>query len=290
MKVRTTRIQFTLCLLVIAAVSALHAQTVGRPGGRSLRTRDLPQKAGATRQLFVAPDVDHVFPYILASGAWTTTFYLTNLEERAISVNCEFVSPNGEELPMKFNFSQNDESTAFTNSAIAAFSTATFHTVSTATALTTAWAYCSSEPRTDRFSGYAVVKNTASNGATREFITNLQPDKEPVFSVPFTDAASGRTALMLLNTALEDDSSLALWVLDSDGKPAGNGAITIKPGNLRVILLNDAFKDVTSGTVRVVNVEGTKYITGLALRTNAAGYAVFTPLTPKEAPPAPPEQ
>ena len=281
----------TLYLVAILAAASLDAGTVARSGTRSLRTRIAAHKAGPNRQLFVAPNVDHVFPYFLVSNAWNTTLYLTNLEDREIKVYCEFVNANGEELPLQFDFSANAEDvTAYTESIIPAFSTGSFHTVSTATALTTAWAYCSSEPRTDRFSGYAVVKNTASNGATREFITNLQPEEEPVFSVPFTDAASGRTALVLVNNSLEEDSTLAIFAFDPDGNPAGNGTITLKPSNLRTLVLNEAFKDLKSGTIRVVHVEGTKYVGGMALRTNASGYTVFTPLTPKEAPPAPPEQ
>ncbi len=284
------RILSKLCVVAILMATAVTAQTVSRTGGRSLRTQEAAHKAGPGRQLFVAPDVDHVFPYILSAGNWTTTFYLTNLEDRKITVDCEFVGPNGEELPLKFDFLKGDETTGFTTSSIPALSSGTFQTVSTATALTTAWAYCVAEPRTDRFSGYAVVKNIATNGATREFITTLQPEAEPVFSVPFTDAAAGRTALILINSAIEEDSSLAIFAYDSQGKPAGNLTLTLKAGNLRPIILNDTFKDLTSGTLRVVRVDGAKSITGLALRTNAAGYAAFTPLTPKEALPAPPVQ
>ncbi len=276
------------CLVAILMASAIDAQTAARPGGRSLRIGELPQKPGAGRQLFVAPEVDHVFPYFLSSATWTTTFYLTNLEDREINVTCEFVGTNGEEKPFKFSFSGTDDPTGFTASKISRFATESFSTVSTAAALTTAWAYCASEPRTDRFSGYAIVRNTAANGTSRDFVTGLHPDSEPVFSVPFLDSAANTTGLVLMNSSLETDSSLALWMFDRDGKDAGNGTLVLKPGNLRVIVLNDAFKTVKSGTLRVTVVEGSKQITGMALRTNAAGYAVLAPLTPKEAPLAAP--
>ncbi len=281
----------TLYLMAILAAASLEAATVSRSTARSLRTRAAAHKPGANRQLFVAPNIDHVFPYFLVSNTWNTTLYLTNLEDREIKVYCEFVNANGEELPLQFDFSANAEDrTAYTESIIPAFATGSFYTVSTAATSTTGWAYCATDPKTDRFSGYAVVKNTASNGALREFITNLQPDEEPIFSVPFTDAAAGRTALVLVNNSLDEESTLAIFALDSDGKPAGNGTITLKPSNLRTLVLNEAFKDLKSGTIRVVHVEGTKYVGGMALRTNTSGYTVFTPLTPKEAPPAPPQE
>jgi hypothetical protein len=282
------RIPFFLLLLLAATASA---QPTTRSHARAVRAQRLPQKAGATRQLSVVPNVDHVFPYFLVSSAWNTTLYLTNLEDREIKVYCEFVNANGEELPLQFDFSADAQDvTAYTESIIPAFATGSFYTVSTAATSTTGWSYCSTDPKTDRFSGYAVVKNTASNGALREFITSLQPDEEPVFSVPFTDAASGRTALVLVNNSLDEESTLAVFAIDSDGKPAGNGTITLKPSNLRTVVLNEAFKDLTSGTIRVVHVEGTKYVGGMALRTNASGYTAFPSLTPKEAPPAPPEE
>ncbi len=275
-------------LIALAATLSVSAQTAANPAGRSLRTPENPAKAGPERQAFVVPDVDHVFPYFLSSASWTTTFYLTNLEDRDITVNCEFVGTGGEEKPLKFSFTKEGEDpTAFTTSVISKFSTQSFSTVSTATTLTTAWAFCSADPRTDRFSGYAVVRNTAANGAARDFFTTLQPDSEPIFSVPYLDSATNTTGLILVNTSIDTDSSLAYWVYDAQGRNTAADSIILKPGNLRVIVLNEAFKDTKSGTVRVVNVEGSKLVTGLALRTSAAGYSAFPPLTPKEAPPAP---
>jgi hypothetical protein len=280
---------FSVLTIVLAATAS--AQTTTRSHAPAVRAKRLTQKPGPNRQLFVAPNVDHVFPYFLVSSAWNTTIYLTNLEDREIKVYCEFVNANGEELPLQFDFSANAEDVfAFTESIIPAFSTGSFTTVSTATTSSIGWSYCATDPKTDRFSGYAVVKNTSSNGASREFVTNLQPDEEPVFSVPFTDAAAGRTLLVLVNNSLEEDSTLAISAFDPDGKSAGNGTITLKPSNLRTVVLNDAFKDLKSGTIRVVHVEGTKYVGGMALRTNASGYTAFTALAPKEAPPAPPEE
>ncbi len=277
-----------LPILLIATACSMLGQTDSSSTTRSLRTREAAHKPGVNRQLFVAPDVDHVFPYFLSSGTWTTTFYLTNLEDREITVGCEFVGTGGEAKPIKFSFSGTQDPTAFTTSTISKFATESFSTVSTATALTTAWAYCSSEPRTDRFSGYAIVRNTTAAGAVREFVTTLHPESEPTFSVLFLDSAANSTGLVLLNSALEEDSSVAISMLDRQGKTVGNGTLVLKPGNLRVVVLNDAFKEVKSGTVRVVVAEGSKMVTGFALRTNAAGYTVLTPLTPKEAPPAAP--
>ena len=277
------RTLFTLFTLA----TVLDAQTVARFGSPSLRHPNPPQKAGPNRQLFVPPLVNFVFPYLLASSNRTTTLYLTNLENRNIKVYCDFIGLDGEELPLAFDFSANEkDTTAYTESNLSPYSTDSFRTVSTATALTTGWTYCEAEDKTDRFSGYAVVRSTAADGSSREFITPLQPDKEPVFSVPFTEGASSQTSLILVNVDSDSDSTLALWYYDREGKTIGNGSITLKPGYLRTIVLNDVFKAVPNGTVRVVSVEGTKYITGMALRTNAAGATAFPPLTPTEAPPA----
>ncbi len=140
-------IRLAFILFGITGIVGAQTQTME---GRSLRARDLHGKTGSERQILVESDIDHVFPYALASNTWATTFYLTNLEDRQISVQCEYVGTNGEEKALAFDFDP-DVPGAFTTSKIAAFATASFRTVSTATSLTTAWAYCSSEPRTDRF-------------------------------------------------------------------------------------------------------------------------------------------
>lgn len=281
----------SLSLVAILAAATLGAQTVARSGGRSLRTRTAINKANANRQLFVPVEVNNVFPYVVASSSRTTNFYLTNLEDREIKVFCEFVGTNGEQLPLALDFSANAEDvTIFTESTISPYATASFHTVSNATEAATGWAFCQSDSGTDRFSGYTVVRFNSSPGSPREFITPLQPYEEPIFSVPFTEGASSQTALLLINITTDDDSTLALWYYDSEGKTVGNGSITLKPGTVRTILLNDVFKEVSNGTVRVVRVEGTTGITGMALRLNAAGFAAFPVLTPQDAPPAPPEE
>lgn len=280
-----------LPLLFLATVCSLFGDTHASASTRSIRTRAAVNKPGANRQLLVPVEVNNVFPYVVASRSRTTNFYLTNLEDREIKVFCEFVGTNGEQLPLALDFSANAEDvTIFTESTISPYATASFHTVSNATEAATGWAFCQSDSGTDRFSGYTVVRFNSSEGSPREFITPLQPYEEPIFSVPFTDGASSQTALILINITTEDDSTLALSYYDSDGRTVGNGSITLKPGNLRTILLNEVFKEVSNGTVRVVRVEGTTGITGMALRLNAAGFAAFPALTPQEAPPAPPEE
>jgi hypothetical protein len=286
MKLNLTR--QAIFLLMLMPVACLQGQTTSSHSTRSLRPSDAHGKSNASRNIYVAPDVDHVFPYILASPSWTTTFYLTNLEDREINVTCEFVAANGNEQPFRFSFDPEGETTAFTASRISKYSTESFSIITprpaegTTAPLITAWAYCAAETRTDRFSGYAIVRNTAANGASRDFVTALQPDSEPVFSIPFLDAAANTTGLVLLNNDLENDALLALWVFDRDGNTVANTTLTIKPSNLRVIVLNDAFPQVKSGTIRVVALEeGTKYLSAVALRSNAAGYAALPPLSPK---------
>lgn len=275
-------------LLMLMPATCVHGQSSAKLSGRTLRQSDSTGKSNAPRNIYVSPDVDHVFPYFLASPSWTTTFYLTNLEDREINVTCEFVAANGNEQPFRFSFDPEGEATAFTASQISKFSTESFSIVTPRPAegstspLVTAWAYCAAENRTDRFSGYAIVRNTAANGASRDFVTGLQPESEPVFSVPFLDAATNTTGLILVNNDLEKDIQLALWVFDRDGNTVANTTLTLKPSNLRVIVLNEAFPQVKSGTIRVVALEeGSKYLSALALRTNAAGYAALTPLSPK---------
>lgn len=288
MKLKATISLQAMCLLLLTASTSVLGQTSSQPSSRSYRHHDTAGKSTPTRNIFVSPDVDHVFPYILASPSWTTTFYLTNLEDREINVTCEFVAANGNEQPFRFSFDPDGGATGFTASRISKFSTESFSIITprpaegTTSPLTTAWAYCAAETRTDRFSGYAIVRNTAANGASRDFVTSLQPESEPVFSVPFLEAATNTTALVLLNNDLEKDCNLALWVYDRDGNSVANTTLTIKPSNLRVIVLNDAFPQVKSGTIRVVSLDdGSQYLSAVAIRTNAAGYAALSPLTPK---------
>lgn len=262
------------------------AQTTAYDG----HVRGVTGKDNGRRQVIVERDVNHVFPYILASAAWVTSIHITNLEDHDIQVNCEYVGPNGEEKALTFDFDDKTP-TIGSSSKIASLATASFKTVSTDTALTTAWAYCSAEPRTERFSGYAIIRNTTSNGAVREFVTPLQPESEPVFSVPFLAAADNTTGLVVLNNALEGDATLGIWMIDANGKQVDARSLTLKPGALRIVVLNDVFKDVKEGTVRVVKVEGTNYVSAMALKTSIAGYTAMPVLTPKPDPaPAPAQE
>ena len=271
--------KFVVLLASILSVGAT-AQTTAFEG----HVRGVTGKDNGRRQIIIERDVNHVFPYILSSAAWTTSIHITNLEDHDIQVVCEFVGPNGEEKPLTFDF-DDQTPTAGTSSKISSLSTASFKSVSADTALTTAWAYCSAEPRTERFSGYAIVRNTTSTGAAREFVTPLQPESETVFSVPFLAAADNTTGLVVLNNALEGDASLGIWMIDTNGKQVDTRTLTLKPGALRIIVLNDVFKDVKEGTVRVVKVEGTPYVSAMALKTSVAGYTALPVLAPKEDPP-----
>ncbi len=215
-------------LLLLASILsvAAFAQTTSSDG----HVRGVTGKDNGRRQIIIERDVNHVFPYMLSSAAWTTSIHITNLEDHDIQVVCEFVGSNGEEKLLTFDFDEKTP-TAGTSSKIASLATASFKTLSTDTALTTAWAYCSAEPRTERFSGYAIVRNTTSNGAVREFITPLQPESETIFSVPFLAAADNTTGLVLLNNALEEDATLGIWMIDSNGKQVAVDGSTIERAN-----------------------------------------------------------
>lgn len=272
-----------LCVLVSMFGVAAFGQTTAFDG----HVRGVTGKDNGRRQIVIERDVNHVFPYILSSASWVTSIHITNLEDHDIQVSCEYVGSNGEEKLLTFDFDDKTP-TAGSASKISPLATASFKTVSTDTALTTAWAYCSAEPRTERFSGYAIVRNTTSNGAVREFVTPLQPESETIFSVPFLAAADNTTGLLLLNNALEGDATLGIWMIDTNGKQVDARSLTLKAGNLRIVVLNDVFKDVKEGTVRVVKVEGTDYVSAMALKTSIAGYTALPVLMPKADPPPAP--
>ncbi|MBI4890522.1 MAG: hypothetical protein HY821_07840 [Acidobacteria bacterium] len=248
------------------------------------RLRTPSVRAAHSRQATVERDGSHVFPYLLSSASWTTTIHITNLEDHPIEVGCEVVSSDGSNRELTFDFDP-DHPTAFTTTKLPALSTSSFQTVSSAASLTAVWMYCAAEPRTERYSGSAIVRYTYPNGSMRDFVVSMQPESEPVFSIPFLPAEDNTTALILVNTALEGNSSLGIWMVDPDGKQVAARSLTLQPGAMRLIVLNDEFKDVKQGTVRVVVVDGGKLVTGMALRTSAAGYAALMPMSPKQDPP-----
>ena len=130
MKTRTDWKRIAVLMLLATAGRPSHGETVAREGVRSSRVRHAADKHGG-RQLAVVPDADHVFPCMRVSGAWTSTIYLSNLENRQINVTRKFVGTNGEEKQLQFSFAVADYRTEFTESKIAKFSTESFSRVST---------------------------------------------------------------------------------------------------------------------------------------------------------------
>lgn len=269
-----------LCLTFVFAASAgAQSSTTAYSNGASLRASRAAAAKRSSRYALVAPDTDHVFPYILDGNNWSATLYVTNLENREIKVECEFVGTAGEEKEMDFDIGRG----AFTTSKILPYGTTSFRTTGRGSTLTTAWAYCTADPRTDRFSGYVILRSQSPNQPVREFVTPLAPEQEPGFLLPYIQPAANQTELVIINTTTETDASFKVSIIDPDGNSLADTSFTLKPGELRLTVLNNEFKqlgDIPTSTVRVELTAGTEYVTGVGLRVGPSGTVALAPMTP----------
>lgn len=246
--------------------------TVSAKPAQLLRSRPVEKISKPARFAYVAPDEQHVLPYVVDGENWYTSFYLINLETYPILVNCEFVGQDGFAKSYKFDIGEGDVTT--TDLPVNAIGN--FRTTGEAAKQQIGWAYCSSKPRTDRFMVHAVLRS--KNGdITRDITIPLHPDMETRFSVPYLRSGDAKSNLILINSDLELTATLRISVFDLNGTNLGAATQTLQPGEQRISLLDELFPDFKSdyGLVTVEKIDGTDWVTGSMLNFGPGGALSF---------------
>lgn len=249
------------------------ARTTASSGpAQLLRARTAEKQSKSTRYAYVAPDEQHVLPYVVDGENWYTSFYLINLETFPILVNCEFVGQDGYAKSYKFDIGEGDVTT--TDLPVNAIGN--FRTAGEAEKQQVGWAYCSSKPRTDRFMVHAVLRYKTSE-VTRDVNIPLHPDMETKFSMPYLRAGEAKSSLILINTDLDLAATFRVSVFDSNGTKLGDATQTLQPGEQRITALNDTFPDLKFdfGLVAVEKIDGTDWVTGSMLTFGPGGPISF---------------
>lgn len=265
----------TVLLLLLAAAAAFAQVRVTtaraglRPSGQGKPARE--------RGTLIEKDTVHVFPYIVDGATLSTELVFTGLEDHEVKVNCGFYGVDGKpvELTMPGGAGTGVDVT------LAARATVTLPIRKEAAPTVTAWAYCTSDGFTDRFSGHAVVR--AGTGAgVREFTIPMLADNEIKATLPVMAPATYQTGILVLNTADDQATVLRLTLRDATGTALAARIARLDAGVLGVFLVNTNFRDFltaeTDYSIQAEVVEGAPWNVTLALRVGGpAGTVAFTP-------------
>ncbi|MCC6590497.1 MAG: hypothetical protein IT168_27645 [Bryobacterales bacterium] len=237
-----------------------------------LRARAAKKESKGARFAYVAPDEQHVLPYVVDGENWYTSFYFINLETYPIGVSCEFVGQEGYAKSFKFDIGDGD----VTTTDLPANAIDNFRTTGESSKQQIGWAYCSSNPRTDRFTVHAVIRMKAGD-VTRDINIPLHPDWETTFSVPFLRAGDAKSNLILINTDIELSATFRISVFDRNGTKLMEGTQVLQPSEQRISLLDELFPDlqIDVGVVTVQKIDGTDWVTGSMLTIGAGGPVSF---------------
>lgn len=257
----------------LSVVWAGEARTTASAGSaQPLRVRPVEKKSTVARFAYVAPDEQHVLPYVVDGANWSTYFYLINLETYPILVNCEFVGQDGYAKTYKFDIGEGDLTT--TNLPVNAIGS--FRTTGEAEKQQIGWAYCSSKPRTDRFMVHAVLRSK-SGEVTRDINIPLHPDRELKFSLPYLRSADAKSNLILINTDIDLSATFRISIFDTNGTELGTANQTLQPGEQRISTVADVFPDFTPdyGLITVEKTDGADWVTGSMLTFGPGGPVSF---------------
>ena len=260
----------SLSLSIVWAGEARTTASNGEP--QLLRARSTEKASTVKRLAYIAPDEQHVLPYVVDGENSYTTFYLTNLETYPILVSCEFVGQDGYSKSFKFDIGEGD----ITTTDLPVNAIGTFRTMGEPEKQQIGWAYCSSKPRTDRFMVYAVLRSKTGD-VTRDINIPLHPDRETKFSLPYLRAGEAKSNLILINTDLDLTATFRVTLFDLNGTSLGAVTQTLQPGEQRISLLDDVFPDFKAdlGLVTVEKIDGTDWVTGSMLTFGPSGPVSF---------------
>lgn len=256
MRLSSTSRIFSFMLLPAVALPMLAAERLqARP----------PIRAAANRAIIVDPTRNNIFPYLYDGAGWSTTFVFTNLDNRPIDLSLQFTADDGSNLQIPVN---GIGSTSNIDIPIQTGGTASLTTSDFDSSRTSGYAFAAARNGTDRFAGYAVVRQQTSGLPDLEFTLPLTSIDENQFVLPFDNTNGFATFVSLVNSSTQNTANVNVTVQDQSGNAITTDQLQIGPLARMTFNVTDRYPQANNIVASIFfNAPGSQFVTGLGLRS-----------------------
>ena len=217
------------------------------------------------RTVVADPTRNRILPYVYDGAGWSTTFVLTNLDNHTINLRLEFTASDGSDLPLPV---LGIGTTARVDITLPQGGTASVSTADASGDRISGYAFIGIPNQTDRFSGYAVVRQQTNGLPDLEFTIPLTPIDENQFVLPMDNTNGFTTFVSLVNSSTQNNAIVNVTVQDQDGN-------VLATDQLQIVSLGRLTFNVTDRYPQLNNLVGSiffsgdrsQFVSGLGLRS-----------------------
>lgn len=230
-----------------------------------LQERSLPMQGGAVKHIVVDPTRNNILPYLYDGAGWSTTFVFTNLDNHPIDLRLQFTADDGSNLQLPV---QGIGATSNIDIPIQTGGTASLTTADVDSVRTSGYAFANASNGTDRFAGYAIVRQQSSGLPDLEFSMPLAPIDENQFVLPFDNTNGFTTFVSLVNSSTQNVANVNVTLQDQNGNVLATDQLQIGPLGRLTFNLTDRYPQAGNTVASVFfNAPGSQFVTGLGLRS-----------------------
>jgi hypothetical protein len=228
--------------------------------------RSAPRPSGENVRAVVAnPTRDRILPYVYDGAGWSTTFVLTNLDNRTINLRLEFTGNDGSDLQFPV---LGIGTTSAVDIKLGQGGTISVSTADIAGDRTSGYAFVGVPNQTDRFAGYAVVRQQTNGLPDLEFTIPVTPIDENQFVLPMDNTNGFVTFISLVNSSTQNPANVNVTVQDQDGNVLATDQLQIVPLGRLTFNVSDRYPQLNNlvGSI-LFSASGNQFVTGLGLRS-----------------------
>ena len=263
----SSRVLFPLMLLPVVALPLLAAE------GLQVRPSMRP---AADRAIVADPTRNNIIPDLYDGGGWSTTFVFTNMDSRPIALRLQFTADDGSDLQIPVVGIGLTSNIAVP---IQVGGTASLTTADVDNFRTSGYAFVAAANASDRFAGYAVVRQQSSGWPDLEFTLPLAPIDENQFVLPFDNTKGFTTFVSLVNSSTQNPANVNVTVQDQNGNVLTTDQFQIGPLGRLKFNVGDRYPQTGNSVASIYfNAPGSQFLTGLGLRSGPNGS--LTAITP----------
>ena len=236
------------------------------PGAERTEARAAARSSNVTaREVTAVPTRNRVFPYMYDGNGWSTTFVLTNLDNQTIHLGLDFSADDGSNLQFPI---QGIGTTSAVDITLLQGGTISLSTANVASNRTSAYAFVAVPNGTDRFAGYAVVRQQSNNLPDLEFTIPLTPIDENQFVLPMDNTNGFTTFVSLVNSSTQNNSNVNITVQDQSGNVLTTDQLQIVPLGRATFNVSDRYPQLNNQVGSIFfNADRSQFVTGLGLRS-----------------------
>lgn len=248
---------FPLLLIPIAALPVFAAEP--------LQARPIPRQAAPGKGIVVDPTRNNILPYMYDGAGWSTTFVFTNLDNHAIDLKLQFTADDGSNLQIPV---QGLGATSNIDIPIQNGGTASLTTADVDSVRTSGYAFAAAQNGTDRFAGYAIVRQQSSGLPDLEFTMPLAPIDENQFVLAFDNTNGFTTFVSLVNSSTQNTANINVTLQDQNGNVLTTDQLQIGPLGRRTFNVTDRYPQAGNIVASIFfSAPGSQFVTGLGLRS-----------------------